>query len=200
MRYELGSDRVVGKVIDGEAIVINLDTGYYYSLEHTGAAIWSHLSEGGSVQTLQVELATRYPEAKGAPAMAEALLSELVEAGLLRPTETDDTAPDVDWPDTFTDPVLIAYDDAAEMVALGEEGRRRKRKNLAGIPSFHSVEERERKKVIGKRASPENGTTKRCSLDLRSEFKKRETPTFIGIEKEGEKKAKNEFHRALYLL
>ena len=35
-----GSD-VIYRVVDGEAILLNLDSGYYYSLDPLGSEIWS---------------------------------------------------------------------------------------------------------------------------------------------------------------
>ena len=46
MRHRINSPQVVNETIQGEAIVIHLGTGTYYSLQGTGAAIWDARSAG----------------------------------------------------------------------------------------------------------------------------------------------------------
>ena len=43
MSLRINTPTVVGQVIDGEAVVINLQTGAYYSLVGSAAAIWEAL-------------------------------------------------------------------------------------------------------------------------------------------------------------
>ena len=42
-------DQIVHETIDGETVVINLDSGSYYSLEGSGADLWSRLLAGESL-------------------------------------------------------------------------------------------------------------------------------------------------------
>jgi hypothetical protein len=44
-QYSINSDKVVWRNIDGEAVILNLDSGYYYSLNEVGTLIWQLLSE-----------------------------------------------------------------------------------------------------------------------------------------------------------
>ena len=44
--FHVNSKEVAAKVIDGEAIIINLGTGTYYSTDNVGALAWE-LAEGG---------------------------------------------------------------------------------------------------------------------------------------------------------
>ena len=48
-RYRINSPPVIHQTLDGEVIVVNLDTGTYYSLVGTGAAIWDAVERGASV-------------------------------------------------------------------------------------------------------------------------------------------------------
>ena len=45
-RFELNSPNVIGEVIDGEVMIIDLVGGTYFSLAGTGAAVWPLLSTG----------------------------------------------------------------------------------------------------------------------------------------------------------
>lgn len=40
-RLRINAPSVVGEVIDGEAVILNLETGKYYSARGSGSAIWS---------------------------------------------------------------------------------------------------------------------------------------------------------------
>jgi hypothetical protein len=44
--YLRAADDVAAKVIDGEAIIINLTTGNYYSTDQVGAVIWELIQQG----------------------------------------------------------------------------------------------------------------------------------------------------------
>ncbi|MEO0426956.1 MAG: PqqD family protein [Pseudomonadota bacterium] len=121
MKYEIGSERVVSKVLDDEAVVINLDDGLYYSMDGVAVAIWCHLTGGGSMEALTTELGQRYPGVGAATDDAAALLASLTEAGLLREATGDGAAQaetEILWPEVYARPELLRYDDVAEMVAL----------------------------------------------------------------------------------
>lgn len=40
MSYFVNIEKVVWRTIDGEAIILHLDSGHYYSLNKTGSLIW----------------------------------------------------------------------------------------------------------------------------------------------------------------
>jgi hypothetical protein len=48
-RFRVNTPDVTNEVIDGEAVIINLVTGNYYSLEGEGAEIWSLLASSAAV-------------------------------------------------------------------------------------------------------------------------------------------------------
>ncbi len=39
-RYKIDKDNVTYRIIDNEAVILNLDNGYYYSLNSVGTQIW----------------------------------------------------------------------------------------------------------------------------------------------------------------
>jgi len=47
--FELNDPAVISETIDGETIIINLASGTYYSLKHSGATIWSGIQHAASV-------------------------------------------------------------------------------------------------------------------------------------------------------
>lgn len=44
--YTSNQPFVVSELIDGEAIIMNLKSGNYYSTRHTGALVWDWLEHG----------------------------------------------------------------------------------------------------------------------------------------------------------
>ena len=78
-------------MLDGEAVVINLTDGVYYSLDGTGALAWAMAVTGASAGEIAGEIAGRY----GAPlesvrADVNRLLEKLVAERLLLPGAPDD--------------------------------------------------------------------------------------------------------------
>jgi Coenzyme PQQ synthesis protein D (PqqD) len=51
---------VIHQTLDGEVIVVNLDSGTYYSLEGPAAAIWSAIDGGASLAETVAHAARRY--------------------------------------------------------------------------------------------------------------------------------------------
>ena len=54
-------EEVASKVIDGEAIIINLANGVYYSMDKVGALVWDLLQTGYSLDEVIVPLARIAP-------------------------------------------------------------------------------------------------------------------------------------------
>ncbi len=121
-RYRLFSDKVVAKVLEHEAVVINLETGLYYGLEGPSATVWEQLSAGVPQAEVASSFGAAYP-GKTDDSAVEALATRLVAEKLLAPqTDASEThgVQDVqaDWPQEYAALDLTCYDDVAEMVAL----------------------------------------------------------------------------------
>src|SRR5207247_1719921 len=88
MRYRVNSEQVINETIDGEAIMIDLATGAYFSLDRVGGDIWSVLEQGATAEEIVEALAARYDAAlgdihAGVNTLVERLVAEnlIVEAG-----------------------------------------------------------------------------------------------------------------------
>ncbi|MFN2569496.1 MAG: PqqD family protein [Candidatus Dormibacteria bacterium] len=83
-RFRLNAERVTAKIMDGEAIIIDVVTGRYHSLEGTGAPIWSLLSGGATVTEAAGSITDGYEvDAPTARHDVERILEELVAQELL---------------------------------------------------------------------------------------------------------------------
>ena len=97
-RYALNGDVATAKVIDGEAIVINVVTGRYYSLEGSGALAWTWLAAGATLDEAAAALARHFAvdpaqaRADLAPLADELVADELLVCGADVPAGAPDSA------------------------------------------------------------------------------------------------------------
>jgi hypothetical protein len=59
-RLQRRDDEVLAKVMDGEAVIINLSNGTYYSADGAACLIWSAVDDGLSLEDVAAEVAGRY--------------------------------------------------------------------------------------------------------------------------------------------
>ena len=118
------SDEVAAKILDGEAILINLSSGMYYSLDSVGSFIWSIIEAGHSQESIAESVADHYGIAKGTAIQDVAtLIAELTRENLVvsvagdtaaGPLKIDDSA----TPEAYSAPLVTKFDDMAELFAF----------------------------------------------------------------------------------
>ena len=121
--FRLGSPNVVSETVDGEAVILNLDSGYYYGLDAIASLIWDSLRAGVGEEALVAAFADHFRIGPGAAEAAVAAFADrLVEENLLTPTEAPDPAPpSLPYPPAgvaFTTPVLTRYEDIQELLII----------------------------------------------------------------------------------
>ena len=124
-RYDPNQAEVAAEVIDGEAILINLSSGVYYSLDKAGGLAWELIAAGSSLAEVAASLAERY---EVAPAQAEAdvvqLAADLEREDLVRmaqgsasrPPAPSAVAPEHKLP--YETLALTIYRDMGDLLAL----------------------------------------------------------------------------------
>ena len=77
-------DDVLIRVLDGESVILNLDSESYFGLDEVGTRMWEVLTEASSIQAAYEQLLTEY-EVEPAVLRADIdnLVGQLVESGLL---------------------------------------------------------------------------------------------------------------------
>jgi hypothetical protein len=122
--YEPNMRDVNAEIIDGEAIIINVATGVYYSLEHSGAYVWELLTSGHSVQQTVQAIVSRYPgSAESAQQDLDGLVTQLLEEKLIS-EKTDSPSTVVNGissersTDSYRKPELNIYRDMGDLLAL----------------------------------------------------------------------------------
>ena len=121
-RFEMNVGEVAAKVIDGEAILINLTDGMYFSMDEVGTMIWELLERGHSLEQVANSVSEQYdvgPEQ--AASDVQRLVAELHDARLIEPT--DGPAPTLDvsvaaGTSPYAEPRLNSYGDMGDLLAL----------------------------------------------------------------------------------
>jgi Coenzyme PQQ synthesis protein D (PqqD) len=125
-RVEVSRPEVVGSVVDGEVVAINLDTGSYYNIAGVGTDVWTAVEGSASVEEVTSRLAHRYnaPIDEIAAAVTR-FIDELLAEGLIRPAEADGAhaepaAGDLPSEDqaAFSPPVLEKFTDMEDLLLL----------------------------------------------------------------------------------
>jgi hypothetical protein len=129
-RFRVNTPRVVHETIDDEVVIIDFDSGSYYSLDKVGTDIWG-LIEGGATVSEIVEGVTRRYEGKSAhiEEAIDQLIAELQQENLIVPDDvkkSDSTKapntrveiyPEAKSPD-FEAPSLQKYTDMQDLLLL----------------------------------------------------------------------------------
>ena len=115
--------QVAAKVMDGEAILINLGTGAYYSIPSTGGFIWSLVEQKLSVDEIVRAVAAHYNVTREQAEVDVLRLGEELHAERLVTVSTGATASGVApqpvcSPLPYQVPTLEKFTDMAEMFAL----------------------------------------------------------------------------------
>ena len=127
LSYKICDTQVVHEIIEGEAVIINLETGNYYSLRGAGADIWDLIGAGAMTTQIIKGIDFRYQgDPKEIKKGVEQLIDQLLEQGLIELTTLDnaDQADDemnhnlnVSKPN-FKMPSLEIYDDMQDLLLL----------------------------------------------------------------------------------
>jgi hypothetical protein len=126
-RLRANDAECAAKVLEGEAVIINLLNGTYYSLDKAGAVVWELAASGGTIGEIVGGVTSRYDvDASRAREDVERLVSELVAERLLVQADgTTNGAPAVTSSGPAANgrlpydvPTLTTYRDMADLLAL----------------------------------------------------------------------------------
>jgi hypothetical protein len=115
---------VAGEVIDGEAIIIDLSTGVYYSMDGVGGSIWALIEAERSLGEIVAAIVARYeapPERVHTD--VQELVAELVREQLVLVSEREspsreDQEPAPERKLAYDTPRLNTYRDMGDLLAL----------------------------------------------------------------------------------
>lgn len=125
-RFRVNTPNVTHEIIDGEAVIINLDSGSYYSLVGVGATVWDLVYQRAPLNEIVTAIANTYA---GDAAEIERSVNELFEQlrveNLVVPDESESpiapltATPNLNGHKTpFHPPALQKFTDMQELLLL----------------------------------------------------------------------------------
>lgn len=123
-RLKPKSDQVAAKVMDGEAVIIDLNTGVYYSMDEAGGLIWTLIEAAQSMGDIVNAVTAAYDVA---PAQArsdlEQLVGKMMDENLVQAARAETPAGSIDPADPgekkpYKTPTLEIFRDMEELLAL----------------------------------------------------------------------------------
>jgi len=114
---------VAAKVMDGEAILINLSSGIYYSLDDVASCMWSSIEGGATAEQIAAQVCEQFDTSPDHVLTdMRGFISMLQDEGLIRVADEEpgnrtiatSTAGKAD----YAAPSMEKFDDMAEMFAL----------------------------------------------------------------------------------
>lgn len=124
IRFCANQPNVVSEVIDGEAIIINLENGAYYSLQGSGALIWRAIENRASLAEIVNHMHGAYQVERAIlKQAAQELVADLQKEKLITistessPIDHENLKFDGDQ-GQFNLPKLYKYEDMAELLLL----------------------------------------------------------------------------------
>ncbi len=128
--FEVNSPAVVGEILDGEAVIMNLKSGNYFSTDKVGSMLWGMIEKGADYQTMLAALDAHFDaDVKQISAAIDAFLDDLITNDLVRTAEIESVGigqAELEQPDIvqrngrgdFTAPVLTVYSDMQDLLLL----------------------------------------------------------------------------------
>lgn len=116
MNYQLKTPPSIAELVDGEYVVINLDTGKYFNIIGLGAEVFEALISGVSISAIQArrhdEAFVKALNAFVAQALEEGLIAETVNAS------SDQLIKDIDLSVDIETLKINVYTDMQELLGL----------------------------------------------------------------------------------
>jgi len=116
--YEVCGPSVVGEVIDGEAIIMDLRSGAYYSTDGLGGAIWKAIEDGATHRQL-LQFADSAPDTESARGQVSGLIDDLLSRELIRQAPVGGAGPSLAlFADPYAPPILAVHEDMQDLITL----------------------------------------------------------------------------------
>jgi len=123
--YRINSPQVISEVVDGEAIILNFESGCYFSLNESGMIIWDTLKRGNDKPATLIALQQHFGQIpESAASDIDLLINNLLQEQLL----VSDADPDSASPalaaealkpgSKYVAPELAKFNDLQELLLL----------------------------------------------------------------------------------
>ena len=122
--YRTNDPHIVHEAIDGEVVIVNLESGTYYSTESIGAVIWQLVTRGLPAAAIVDRLCAAYPRSRdGIEHDVPVMLTALRDEGLIVPGSAGGAPPAGGWEDpvlpaAYATPEVSKYVDMQNLLLL----------------------------------------------------------------------------------
>lgn len=122
--FKVNAPHVISENVDGEVVIINLDSGTYYSTTGVGADVWALIERGHSLGQIVQAARSAFDETASIDRAVGAFVKNLHEEALIvadpstTPLETAPELPSATAAPEFQEPVLNKYQDMKDMLLL----------------------------------------------------------------------------------
>jgi hypothetical protein len=118
--YRLRSSAVISEIIDGEAIIMDMGSGSYFSTAGIGADIWQLVAGNAGRSTILDAAEAAFPATPGVRQDAATFLDEIEAAGLVVQQSQAGTGPlaHAAFGDVYVRPALLRHDDLKDLIEL----------------------------------------------------------------------------------
>lgn len=125
-RFRINSPSVAWENFEDETILVNLETGEYFSTRESGAEIWRRLAEGASLSEVCAALLALYDvEQARVESALHAYVETLRDRDLIVPADasaptgrTETIAPNAAPKLVFVEPAIEVYSDMQDLLLL----------------------------------------------------------------------------------
>jgi hypothetical protein len=125
-KYQIDRSRIIFEQFEDETVLVNTETGYYYSLSNTGSEILKLLEDGCSVAELPTILFGGSTADDQRPATVEGFVERLAEESIITarasdaPSQSDEEqrAPVYAAGVDFVPPVLERFDEVRDLLLI----------------------------------------------------------------------------------
>lgn len=119
--FRINSPKVISNSVGGEVIIINLDSGFYYSLNSSAGALWEALLQGfGAAEICETLRKMEHPLAAAGSLTIEKFIDELLQEELIIASDiAPETQLDLSSMNNLCDPpTLERFEDMQELLVL----------------------------------------------------------------------------------
>lgn len=122
MHYHINLPRIAHETLDNETIIIDFDTGTYYSLRDTAYWIWLLIENALSVESIIEQITTYFiGDPEEIEVAVRQFVGKLAEVGIILPTTASPrptASPLVAHQGSFTQPTLEEHSDIQDLLLL----------------------------------------------------------------------------------
>ena len=123
-RLYINEEEVCGKVVEGEAIIINLSNGIYYSLDGVGGTVWQLIELRYSIEEMTQAISAHHKvSSEQVKADLEKLIDEMVQENIVKLSDEENLQKEsqtleIQQNGSYESPTLNIYRDMGNLLAL----------------------------------------------------------------------------------